>query len=139
MSFIAVAYADQLSPGMAEAYSFVQKVNEVILYPLITLLMGLALLIFIYGCFEYIQKSNDAKARETGQMHILWGIVGMFIMLVAYGILGIAAGTFELGDELDCANNPSMAECAGTSFYEFDYSDWSLPDTPDTNPDSDPF
>lgn len=103
---------------MAEAYSFVEKVNEVILYPLIMLLMGLALLIFIYGCYEYLTHSNESQARETGQMHILWGIVGMFIMLVAYGILGIAAGTFELGDELDCANEPTNSNCTGTSFLE---------------------
>lgn len=117
-SFVTVAYAQNLSPGVAEASEFVARVNAVILYPLITLLMGLALLIFLYGCFEYIQKSNDVKAREAGQMHITWGIVGMFIMLVAYGILGIAAGTFGLGEELDCANDPNNSNCTDTSFLE---------------------
>ncbi|MCU0678405.1 MAG: pilin [Candidatus Pacebacteria bacterium] len=115
-SFVSIAYAQENTPGMAEAYEFVERVNQVILYPLITLLMGLALLIFIYGCFEYIQHSDDAKAREAGQMHIMWGIVGMFIMLVAYGILGIAAGTFGLEDELDCANDPSSNNCIHTDF-----------------------
>jgi uncharacterized membrane protein YidH (DUF202 family) len=108
--FVSVAHA-QGTPGQQEAYEFVQRVNEVILYPLIALLMGLALLIFLYGCYEYISHSNESSARETGQMHILWGIVGMFIMLVAYGILGIAAGTFNLDDELNCANNPLRADC----------------------------
>lgn len=131
-SLVTIAYAQEVTPGMREAYNFVERVNEVILYPLITLLMGLALLIFLYGCFEYIQKSNDAKAREAGQMHIMWGIVGMFIMLVAYGILGIAAGTFGLGDELDCANDPLNANCMDSSFY-------NLPDAPDSNPNSNPF
>ncbi len=110
LGFVTIAYA-ATTPGQQEAYAFVEKVNEVILYPLITLLMGLALLIFLWGCYEYLTHSNESQARETGQMHILWGIVGMFIMLVAYGILGIAAGTFGLDDELNCANNPLDANC----------------------------
>ncbi len=113
--FVNIAQA-QGTPGQQEAYEFVARVNEIILYPLISLLMGLALLIFLYGCYEYISHSNESSARETGQMHILWGIVGMFIMLVAYGILGIAAGTFGLSDELDCANDPSNRNCINTEF-----------------------
>ena len=132
LDFVSVAYAQSPTPGMREAHAFIEKVNEVILYPLIMLLLGVAILIFLYGCFEYISHSNDSRARETGQMHIMWGIVGMFIMLVAYGILGIAAGTFGLGDELDCANNPLNATCMETSLY-------NAPTIPDTNPGSNPF
>jgi hypothetical protein len=40
----------------------------------------------------------------------------MVIMLVAYAILGIAAGTFGLGDELDCAKNPGSPNCNYTQF-----------------------
>jgi len=110
-SFSPVAEAQVVSPGVAETQAFIEKVNEIILYPLIMLLMGIALLIFIYGCFEYIKESDDVSAREAGKAHILWGIIGMFIMLVAYGILGIAAGTFGLQNELDCANDPSSPNC----------------------------
>jgi uncharacterized membrane protein YidH (DUF202 family) len=109
--FVSIAHAQSASPGLDVATDFVARVNEVILYPLIALLMGLALLIFLYGCYEYISHSAESSAREKGQMHIIWGIVGLFIMLVAYGILGIAAGTFGLGDNLDCYNDPSQAGC----------------------------
>ncbi len=108
--FISIAHA-QGTPGQQEAYEFVERVNEVILFPLISLLMGLAILIFLYGCYEYISHSAESSAREKGQMHIIWGIVGLFIMLTAYGILGIAAGTFNVDDELTCANNPLRADC----------------------------
>lgn len=107
---ISVAHA-QGTPGQQQAYEFVERVNEIILYPLISLLMGLAILIFLWGCYQYISHSRESSAREIGQMHMIWGIVGLVIMLVAYGILGIAAGTFGLEDELDCANNPLNANC----------------------------
>ncbi len=100
-----------MTPGLAEASNFVARVNEVILYPLIALLFALALFIFIYGCFEYIRHSADSSAHETGRMHILYGIIGMFVMLVAFSILSIAANTFGLNNELECANDPSAGGC----------------------------
>ncbi len=114
---ISVAHAQGPTPGMREAYNFVERFNEVILYPLIALLMGLAILIFLWGCYQYISHSRESSAREVGQMHMIWGIVGLVIMLVAYGILGIAAGTFGLEDTLDCASDPLNANCIDSSLY----------------------
>jgi hypothetical protein len=126
MDFVLIRMAEaQTTPGVREAYSFVEKVNEIILFPLITLLMAVALLIFIYGCYEYITHAADSAAHETGKMHILYGIIGMFIMLVAFAILSIAAGTFGLNDELDCANDPLNANCVDSSLY--------VPSTPTSN------
>lgn len=87
-----------------QAYSFVQKFNEVILFPTIGLLSAVALLVFMYGCFLYIVRAADPAARAEGNKHIIWGIVGMVVMLSAYTIMSIAAGTFGLQDELDTAN-----------------------------------
>ena len=75
------------------AKGFVAKLNDVIVYPLITLLMGVALLIFLYGCFEFIVNAGDPGARTEGKKHILWGIVGLVVMVSAYAILSIAVGT----------------------------------------------
>lgn len=78
------------------ARGFLMKFNNAILYPLVTLMMAVALLIFLWGCFEFIMAAGDPGARTTGKKHILWGIVGMVIMVSAYGILTIAVGTFGL-------------------------------------------
>jgi hypothetical protein len=78
------------------ARSFLMKFNEAILYPLIALMMGVALLIFLWGSFEFIMNAGNDSARETGKRHIMWGIIGMVVMVSAYGILAIAVGTFGL-------------------------------------------
>lgn len=80
----------------AVAQGFVARLNEVILFPLITLLMAVALLIFLYGCFLYVARSGVEAERQRGSQHILWGIIGMLVMLSAYAILVIAAGTFGI-------------------------------------------
>lgn len=95
------------------AYSFVQRFNEVILFPTIALLSAIAVLVFMYGCFLYIVRAGDPAARAQGVKHITWGIVGVVVMLSAYTIMSIAAGTFGLEDTLDCANNPSQSGCDG--------------------------
>jgi hypothetical protein len=91
-----------------QAYNFVQRFNEVILFPTIALLSAVALLVFMYGCFLYIVRAADPAARTQGIQHITWGIVGMVVMLSAYTIMSIAAGTFGLRDALDAARDGNI-------------------------------
>ena len=92
-----------MSPTEA-AKNLVDKVNDIILFPTIALLSAVAVLVFLYGCFEYIFKADQSDARAAGVKHIMWGIVGLLIMLSSYAILSIAAGTFGLQGTLDNAN-----------------------------------
>ena len=94
------------APGVAEAGVFVAKFNQVILFPLIMLMTGVAMLYFVYGCVIYIANAENSEARATGRSHIIFSIVGLFVMLSAYGLLMIAANTFGINGVLDCANDP---------------------------------
>lgn len=67
-----------------------------IVNPTITLLFAAALVYFIWGVAEYITKSSDSKAREEGKKHMIWGIVGMAIMVSAFAILSLALNTFGI-------------------------------------------
>ena len=96
---------------VAEAVKFVDKVNQIILFPFIALLTAIAFLVFIIGCAEYIINGGNDKAREQGIKHITYGIIGLVVMLSAWAILSIATGTFGLDDELRCANDPSGSGC----------------------------
>lgn len=98
--------------AVGEAASFVDKVNEVILFPLIALLMAVAFFIFLWGCAEYIFKSGNQAARADGIKHITFGIIGLVVMVTAWSLLSLATGTFGLGDELECANDPSGSGCS---------------------------
>jgi hypothetical protein len=87
------------------AYEFVQTFNSVILFPTIDLLSAVALLIFIFGAFQYAVNAADPAARQQGIKHITWGIVGLVVMLSAYTILLLFANTFGLGSTLGDANS----------------------------------
>lgn len=91
--------------GSAEASAlarhFVSQLNDAIVYPLIALMMAVALLVFLYGAFNFVRGANNESVREQGRRHLLYGVIGLLVMLCALAILYIAAGTFDLENELD--------------------------------------
>lgn len=93
------------------AKGFVDKVDQIFLFPLIILLSSIAFLVFIYGCAEYIMNANNDQARETGKSHITFGLIGLVIIMSAYSLLQLAVGTFGLDRQLDCANEPGQGGC----------------------------
>lgn len=78
------------------ANAIVEKVKMVIIYPLITFLFITAMLVFLFGIFQYVAKSTDEEARSAGRRHMIFGIVGFVVMLSAVAILNIARGTFGI-------------------------------------------
>jgi len=96
------------------AADFVDKLNTVILFPTISLLSGIAILVFLYGSFIYIVNASNEQAREEGKKHIVYGLIGLVVMISAFAILSIAVSTFGLNKNLDCADNPKQTGCATT-------------------------
>lgn len=76
--------------------TFLGKVNEFILNPLITLAFAIAFLISVYGTFQFIRSETADSQREQGKRKILYGLLGMFIMFSAYGIIHLILGTFGI-------------------------------------------
>lgn len=78
------------------AKSFLAKIESAVLFPLMALMMAVALLVFMWGLYEYVLGADDDSARAKGREHMVYGIIGLFILISAYSILKIAAGTFGL-------------------------------------------
>jgi uncharacterized membrane protein YdcZ (DUF606 family) len=78
---------------VAYAQSLLQKIENAILFPLISLMIGVAVLVFLYGIFEMIKGADSSEARDKGKVHMLAGVIGFVIMLSALGLLRIAANT----------------------------------------------
>ncbi|MEI7513414.1 MAG: hypothetical protein WCJ74_02210 [bacterium] len=72
---------------------YLSKFVTNIVNPIIYFLFAVALMYFLYGIIVFIMNADDEEARKTGKKHIFWGMVGLFIMVSVYGILGIVLGT----------------------------------------------
>jgi hypothetical protein len=75
---------------------FLSKVVVQIINPIILLLAGAALVLFLWGVFELIRGAADETKRAEGRRAILWGLVGLVIIFGAYGIINVALNTFNL-------------------------------------------
>jgi len=83
-------------PLLAETVDRIVEVLErEFIDPIIKLLIGLAALIFIWGVIQFVINTDDPKGREQGKQHIIWGIIGLFIMVSAIGIVNLIIATWR--------------------------------------------
>lgn len=81
--------------------TLVNNVARVLINPAILLLFAAALVLFMWGLIQFLIDLNvNGKASERGKQHMLYGLVGMFIMIAAYGIFNLVSRTV-------CSINPS--------------------------------
>lgn len=93
--FPLIAFANtSLSTDVA---SFMERVYEVLLQPFIGLLFTLALVMFLYGMVRFVSTSDKSSDDASkGRQHMLWGIIGMFIMMSVFGIMRLIISTLGI-------------------------------------------
>lgn len=69
--------------------SLVNSINKVILNPFIVLIFAVALVVFIYGVVRYLLNPENESIRTESKSHMIWGVIGMFIMISVFGIMRI--------------------------------------------------
>jgi len=75
---------------------FISNFVDVILQPIAELLLVVAVVVFLWGIFEFIKGADNETTREEGKSHMLWGLVGIFIMISAIPIINVALKTFGI-------------------------------------------
>ncbi len=69
---------------------------DYLINPAILVIFAAGFLLFVYGLVEFLWKLNEGGDNKEGKQHMIWGIVGMFIMVSVYGILSLATSTFGI-------------------------------------------
>lgn len=75
---------------------FVANVKTEIINPIIGLLVGVALVYFLYGVYESLIDPYKPVSVEKGKRHMLWGVIGLFIMIAVMGIANVIADTINV-------------------------------------------
>jgi succinate dehydrogenase/fumarate reductase cytochrome b subunit len=84
----------------ADLDTFIGKVDSLIINPLITLLFALAVVYFLYGMFEFIANAENDEKKTSGKQHMLWGVVGLTIMMGVWFILNVILSTFNISSDV---------------------------------------
>ncbi|MES2930321.1 MAG: hypothetical protein V4665_00865 [Patescibacteria group bacterium] len=77
----------------ASVVTFMQSINRVIINPIIFFLFGCAMAYFLYGVAQYLLSPNNEEVRKKSKSVMIWGIVGLFIMVAVFGIMRLILGT----------------------------------------------
>lgn len=74
-----------------------RAVNTII-GPVVPLLIGLAVLVFLYGVLIFTFSEGGTK-KEEGKQYMIWGIIGLFVMVSVWGLVAVLQGTFNLDNK----------------------------------------
>ncbi len=75
--------------------TLLNRIQTQILNPIVDILFVLATIVFLWGVIQYVIGSQgDGKKLQQGKQIMIWGIIGMFIMASAWGIVGILQNFF---------------------------------------------
>ena len=72
----------------------IDRFNQMILEPVMWILIGLSLIMFFWGLAFYLLPVGDEKKAEA-KNHIIWGLVGLFIIFSVYGIISLIMSTVD--------------------------------------------
>lgn len=72
------------------------KVSE-ILNAVIPILIALGVVYFIWGVITYVVAS-DEEAKSAGRNRIIFGIIGLAVIIGLWGLVNILKNTFGLGN-----------------------------------------
>ncbi len=80
---------EAVTTGIADGDPIFQNIVLYIFSPLYKLVAAIAVVYFMYGVAKFIYDMNDPAKKTDGKQHMLWGLVGLFIILSIGGILSI--------------------------------------------------
>jgi hypothetical protein len=83
------AYAQDLEEVMDTIKRMVDR--------LVPLFMVLAVAVFFWGIVKYITASGDAEKEKSARGYIMWGLLGIFVLVAFWGLITILANTLGIG------------------------------------------
>ncbi len=67
-----------------------------ILDTVIPILVVLGVVYFVWGVISYV-ISDDEKAKKEGRDRMIYGIIGLVVIVAMWGLVSIVSNTFDVG------------------------------------------
>ena len=62
----------------------------------VPLIVALAVVMFIWGVVQYVINSDEEAKREKGKQFMIWGIIGLTVMVGVWGLVSIVGSTLGI-------------------------------------------
>lgn len=80
----------------ADVVSILQNL-ESILNRVIPILMIVATIVFLWGVIRYITAGGDEEKLADGRRFIIFGLIGLFVMIAVWGVVRALVAQFGVG------------------------------------------
>lgn len=97
LPIVALAQTNYTITDINSFYIVLASIINDIIFPI---LLAIAVLVIAWGIFKFILNAGDEAARASGRSMILWGIVGIFLMLSIWGLVNILRNSFSLNNTI---------------------------------------
>lgn len=91
--FVQAATGKEFSDVIATVAGYLDQILK--------LLMGFAVVAFVWYVIRYFIVQSDEANRAVAAQYVMWSLVGFFVILSVWGLVNILLSTFNLGN-----NNP---------------------------------
>ena len=81
---------------LAQNIESVVDAAQSVLNIVIPFLMTLAVAVFVWGVIMYISAGGDAEKEKTARGRIIYGLIGLFVLVAFWGLIAIVIETFVL-------------------------------------------
>ena len=76
--------------------AIITKILNIVVTPAIQVLLGVAVLYFVWGVWVFVRNADSPDKRQEGASHILYATIGIFIMISVFGIMNLIQNSFGL-------------------------------------------
>ena len=63
----------------------------------VSVVFALALLYFFWNTAHFILSANDEEKRKKAKSGLAWGLIALFVLITAWGIIEVIQETFFFG------------------------------------------
>ena len=81
---------------MEAGEALLERIITYVIDPALRVVFTLGLLMFIVGIVEFLWGVKSGEVSKTGKDHMVYGLVGMLIMVSVYGIIALIVNSFGL-------------------------------------------
>jgi len=84
---------------IAHAQTVTGIINSVVelLNKIIPIIFAIATIVFLWGIVLFIISGGDEEKRKEGRQYIIYGLIGLFVMVAVWGIINVVIGFFDIG------------------------------------------
>lgn len=66
---------------------------------IVPLLAAIAFLVFVWGVAKFIRAAGNEKALADSKNLLIWGVIGLFVLVSIWGIIAFLQSEFGFGNQ----------------------------------------